>query len=178
MAPLAPARPAPSAPYINRRDGPYLLPSNRKLRNLVSISLRNISLDAPTAARRRGKTIDDDAVPYSLRSPAKIVALREQAGKLEYSRSSTDLRSVSEHAVIGEGVGEENGAMVGRVENGSPVKGKSKAERPRIGRMRRRSTLEWINATPQRRQERLERVTEERMLDVVFSLHVEGFEGW
>ena len=169
MASRAP-RPPSTTPILSRRDGPYLLPSNRKLRNLISISLRNISLDHPTTStpgRRRGKTIDDDAVPYNLKSPAKIVALREQAGKLEHSRSSSDLRSVKE---------DDGGAVEDQaVGNGSPVKGKQR--RP-TARMRRRSTLEWVNATPQRRQERLERVTEERMVDAFFSLHVGGFEGW
>ena len=65
----------------------------------------------------------------------------------------------------------------------SPVKGKAKISseitptRPKFGRMRRRSTLELVNATPQRRQERLEKLAEERMVDVFFSLHVKGLEG-
>jgi UV radiation resistance-associated gene protein len=159
-------------PY-GRRDRPWLFPSNRKLRNFISISLRNISLDAPTTGRRRGKTIDDDAVPLFLQSPAKIVALREQRG-LEHSRSSDDLRKVAEDAEAGSAV--EDGA-------GSLIKGKGTVKsnitptRPKFGRMRRRSTLEWVNATPQKRQERLERLAEERMVDCFFSLHVKGLEG-
>jgi len=43
--------------------------------------------------------------------------------------------------------------------------------------MRRRSTLEWVNATPQRRQEKLENVTAERMADVFFTLHVDEVNG-
>lgn len=164
-------------PY-GRRDRPWLFPSNRKLRNLVSISLRNISLDAPLTGRRRGKTIDDDAVPHSLKSPAKIGALREQR-VLEHSRSSDDLRKVAEEA---EAEAESAVEDVGK-SNATPVKGKAKIvsdvtpTRPKFGRMRRRSTLEWVNATPQRRQERLEKLTEERMVDVFFSLHVKGIEG-
>lgn len=50
--------------------------------------------------------------------------------------------------------------------------------RPVLRKLRRRSTLEWANATPQRRQETLENVAAERMADVFFSLHVRGFEGW
>jgi hypothetical protein len=164
-----------SLPF-GRRDRPWLLPSNRKLRNLVSISLRNLSLDAPASGRRRGKTIDDDAVPHTLKSPAKIVALREQR-VLEHSRSSDDLRKVAEETEATSAV--EDGGKA----DGSPFKGKGKAvtdstpTRPKFGRMRRRSTLEWVNATPQRRQERLERLAEERMVDVFCSLHVKGIEG-
>ena len=162
--------------HYGRRDRPWLFPSNRKLRNVISISLRNISLDAPTTGRRRGKTIDDDAVPQFLQSPAKIVALREQRA-LEHSRSSDDLRKVAEEAEAGSAVED-----VGK-SDGSPVKGKAKVTtnitptRPKFGRMRRRSTLEWINATPQKRQERLERLAEERMVNCLFSLHVKGLEG-
>ena len=178
MASKAPKQ-APTAPSINRHDRPWLLPTNRKLRNLVSISLRNIALDSPSGTRRRGKTIDDDAVPHSLKSPAKIVALREHR-VLEHSRSSSDLRTVSETTVAGA----EDDASTAVTGDGSPLKGKAKSvavdgtpTRPKFGRMRRRSTLEWANATPQRRQERLERVTEERMVDCFFGLHVEGIEG-
>ena len=167
------------------------LPANRsKLRNLTSISLRNISLQIPTSptARRRGKTIDDDALPHTLQSPAKLVALRERENDragLEHSRSSSDLRAssaiaetaIAEEEVDGEGVG-------GGVENGSPLKskghgrGSNASSRPRMpGRMRRRSTLEWAQSTPQRRQERLERALEERMVDCFFSVHVGGVEG-
>jgi len=67
---------------------------------------------------------------------------------------------------------------------GTPSKGNERAngtpkrpKRPSMARMRRRSTLEWANATPQRRQEKLEGVTAERMADIFFSVHVEGVEG-
>lgn len=149
----------------------YCVYQNRKLRNLVSISIRNVSLDQASATRKRTKTIDDDALPQMLKSPAKMVALREHKA-LEHSRSSTDLRSASAiDGTIDEG-------------NGSPVEGKERhahvsqrtPPRPNF-RMRRRSTLEWANATPQGRQEKLEKVTGERMTDVFFSLHVSGVEG-
>lgn len=181
MAPTPAPPPPPFLSTLSRRDRPWLRPSNRKLRNLVSLSLRNLSLDAPTTSRRRGKTIDDDALPHTLKSPAKLVALREQRQVLEHSRSSSDLRSVAEDGGAG-----ERGVGMTRV-NGSPVKGEGEGsravmdgtpKRPTMGRTRRRSTLEWANATPQRRQEKLKRVTEERMADVFFSLHVEGVEGW
>lgn len=162
--------------FANRRDRPWLLPSNRKLRNLTSISLRNLSLDhspsSPTS-RRRGRTIvDDDALPNTLKSPAKIVALREQRQALEHSRSSEDLKALVEHGSVTDGEA-----------NGSPLKGRdgiagAKASARPVKRLRRRSTLEWVNATPQRRQEKLESVTGERMADCFFSLHVKGLEGW
>lgn len=141
---------------------------NRKLRNLVSISIRNLSLEQATTTRRRGKTIDDDAVPHSLKSPAKMVALRENMA-LEHSRSSTDLRSA----------GAAEGAL--EASNGSSTKSKVNGvqktpPRPNL-RMRRRSTLEWSKATPQGRQEKLEKLTSERTADVFFSLHVQGVEG-
>ena len=49
--------------------------------------------------------------------------------------------------------------------------------RPSIGKLRRRCTLEWANASPQSRQEKLESMTAERMADVFFSLHIGDIEG-
>ncbi|KAI7208829.1 hypothetical protein KC333_g8976 [Hortaea werneckii] len=155
---------------MTRRDRPWLAPYNRKLRNLTCLSIRNLSLTPTPSGRTRKKTIDDDAVPNTLTSPAKLVALREQRG-LAHSHSSSDLRTVSEHDTDAQ----ENS----RNGNGSPVKanGAPKApQRPAIGRMRRRSTLEWVNATPQTRQEKLEAVAKSRLADVFFSIHVEGVE--
>lgn len=150
------------------------MPQNRKVRNLVSVSIRNVSLEQAPSARRRTKTIDDEAIPQTLKSPAKMVALREHKA-LEHSRSSTDLRSASVATAVEKTTVEANG---------SPSKAKERhadavqrtPPRPTF-RMRRRSTLEWANATPQGRQEKLERVTGERMADVFFSLHVDGVEG-
>ena len=161
-------------------DAPLL--TNRKLRNLTSISLRNLSFTPTSTPRKRGKTIDDDALPQTLQSPAKLVALREQRA-LEHSRSSEDLKALSREDATADAL---DGAAV---EDGSPLKEKrgmltgsgnlsaASPRRPEL-RRRRRSTLEWANATPQRRQERLENVTKERMMDVFFSLHIEGVEGW
>lgn len=164
----------------------WLLPSNRKLRNLTAISLRNISIVPSTTspARKRGRTFDDDALPQTLKSPAKLLALREQKA-LGHSRSSTDLRAVIEDAT-----GDEEGAIVVDAVNGSPVGSSSKQKapdghgngstpprRPHFRKLRRRSTLEWASATPQRRQQRLEDVIRDRAADVFFSLHVEGLQG-
>ena len=174
----ASSRPSLGDAFV-RRDRPWLLPTNRKLRNLVSISLRNLSLTPPSPRRQRTKTIDDDGLPTSLVSPARLLALREQK-PLEHSRSSSnlrgDLKAVHEDAVEVD----ENVSVLGQA-NGSP-KGKSRLNgtprtpttRPSLSKMRRRSTLEWASATPQRRQEKLESVTAERMADVFFSMHVEG----
>lgn len=81
---------------------------------------------------------------------------------------------------------DDSDAEVSARANGSPTKDKGKGkdnaspktpQRPAMARMRRRSTLEWANASPQRRQEKLEGVTAERMANVFFSLHVEGIDG-
>lgn len=43
--------------------------------------------------------------------------------------------------------------------------------KPRISKLRRRSTLNWTNALPDVRQKRLEDVTARKMADTWFSLH-------
>ncbi|KAF2718878.1 hypothetical protein K431DRAFT_273754 [Polychaeton citri CBS 116435] len=165
-------------PTSGRQDRPWLLPSNRRLRNLVSISLRNLSLQPSGGNRPRGKTIDDDAAPNALKSPAKLVAVREQR-TLSHSRSSSDLTRVDEAMISSDSDLKANGIVKGKVKDNvsADVNMKRTPERPSIGRMRRRSTLEWVNATPQKRQERLEKVTSERMVDCFYSLHVENVEG-
>ncbi|WPH01975.1 Hypothetical protein R9X50_00482900 [Acrodontium crateriforme] len=156
---------------LERRDRPFLLPYNRKLRNLVSISLRNLLLNSPSHSRQRGKTIDDDALPNSLKSPAKIVALREQK-LLGHSRSSSDLQRVAEHP-SNDSISKENDNLV---DNNNEAQASRTPKRPPLPRPRRRNTLEWVNATPQSRQEKWESATAERLADIFFSLHVHGIE--
>jgi hypothetical protein len=146
---------------------------------LTSISLRNLTLNAPPTSRSRGKTIDDDAVPNNLVSPAKLVALREQKA-LGHSRSSSDLRRVPEDASYSESEVDKDDRDTTKNTQKAPDKrnGAPKTPpRPPYAKLRRRSTLEWVNASPQLRQQKLEGVTAERMADVFFSLHVEDIDG-
>jgi hypothetical protein len=141
--------------------------------------LRNLTLSSSPSSRPRGKTIDDDGVPNNLVSPAKLVALREQKA-LGHSRSSSDLRRVPEDGSYSETEcakdeqkKTENTPNGHEKSNGAP----NTPPRPAFAKLRRRSTLEWVNASPQSRQQKLEGVTAERMADVFFSLHVEDIDG-
>ena len=161
----------------------WLLPTNRRLRNLLAVSLRNISLASASPVRRKDQAYDDDALPQTLTSPAKLLALQEQKA-LGHSRSSTDLRAVVEAAATDDERPQEATSA-----SGSPIatskKGKENVSqtaqasprRPQLRRPRRRSTLEWANATPQRRQEKLQATVTGRMADAFFSLHVQGVKG-
>lgn len=167
------ASPANRASTDGVRGRSWLIPSNRKLRHLQGITLRNLNLTQSTS-RPRGKTIDDEGLPYALKSPAKILALRE-GKQLGHSRSSTDLRPIHESAIENN----ETGTSISRSdtgkskENGSP----KTPPRPPFPRLRRRSTMEWANASPQKRQEKLESVTAARMADIFFSVHVVDVAG-
>ncbi|KAF2015065.1 hypothetical protein BU24DRAFT_451959 [Aaosphaeria arxii CBS 175.79] len=144
------------------RERPWLLPYNRKLRHLQGITIRNLTLN-PSPSRTRTKTIDDDAVPSTLKSPTKALALREQRN-LTHSRSSSDLKS-KEDSLDG-----SNGTLPNPT---SPVG----VSRPgAIKGMRRRSTMEWAGASPLIRQKRLEDAVDVRMADTFFSLHADGQE--
>ncbi|SLM36419.1 UV radiation resistance protein/autophagy-related protein 14 [Lasallia pustulata] len=143
------------------RDKPWLMPSNRKLRHLQGISLRNLTFSHPSD-RARGKTIDDESLPYAFKSPTKLLS-QQETHKLEHSRSSNDLRSSTS-------------------DNGSPTKrrfyradGATETSRP-IGKLRRSSTLNWSNSTPSVRQKRLEDVTVGRLADTWFSIHCSDIE--
>ncbi|KAE9986348.1 hypothetical protein EG328_005851 [Venturia inaequalis] len=151
-------------PGAARRERPWLYPYNRRLRHLQGISLRNLTLSAEHI-RPRGLTVDDEVVPSSFTSPTKTLTVRDQKS-LAHSRSSENLRPIQE--LDGEGKGKAEA-----VENASPT---SKSARPSPSRMRRRSTLEWVSATPQMRQKKLEDIITARIADVFFAIHVDGEE--
>ncbi|KAJ5832490.1 hypothetical protein N7474_000801 [Penicillium riverlandense] len=138
-------------PPSSRRDRPWLYASNRKLRHLHGVSVRNLIVTPPS--RARGKTIDDDDIPNTLTTPSKILA-QNDARTLHPSRSFTDLKS--------------------RASSESHVDRKDR--KPEMRRSRRRSTLPWNDPNPRTRQVRLEDITNSRMADTWFSIHCEGPE--
>jgi hypothetical protein len=86
--------------------------------------------------------------------------MRESKG-LAYSRSSSDLKSPKG--------ADRHGNSTMREPN-APLK----AARPTFGKgLRRRTTIEWTNASPMTRQKRLEDIAADRMADTFFTLHVE-----
>jgi hypothetical protein len=97
------------------------------------------------------------------------LAAREQK-ILAHSRSSDNLRPIQELDNTPEGKGKEKAQAV---EDGSPL---PKATRPAASQLRRRSTLEWVSATPQMRQKKLEDIITARMADIFFAIHVDGLE--
>ncbi|KAL9124727.1 MAG: hypothetical protein Q9217_005974 [Psora testacea] len=138
----------------------WLLPSNRKLRHLQGLSFRNLALAKPTNLPR-GKTIDDEPLPNALKAPAKALSQRENQ-KLEHSRSSSDLKQTSQ--------------AKSAQESADPNRSLFESSRPSGIKLRRRSTLNWMNASPRIRQQKLEDVITDRMADTWFSLHSDGLE--
>ncbi|CAG8051831.1 unnamed protein product [Penicillium olsonii] len=139
-----------SEPESARRERPWLYAWNRRLRHLQSISIRNLAV-TPLATRARGKTIDDDDIPNTLKSASKILS-QDGSHHLHPSKSFTDLKSKS-HTT------KDNNAN------------KEPAMRPR-----RRSTLFWNDPNPRTRQVKLEDIVNTRMVDSFFSLHCDGIE--
>ncbi|KAJ5800072.1 uncharacterized protein N7518_002140 [Penicillium psychrosexuale] len=129
-----------------RRERPWLYAWNRRLRHLQGISIRNLVV-TPPPARAHGKTIDDDDIPNTLKTPSKILS-QSTNRTLQPSRSFTDLKSHSSQH--------------------------DNAKEPAMPSMRRRSTLFWNDPNPQIRQVRLEDITNSRMADTFFSLHCDG----
>ena len=114
---------------------------------------------AKPSIRPWGKAIDDQSLPSALKTPAKALAQRENH-KLEHSRSSGDLKHTSPAKSAQE-----------LVDNG---RDSSEKTRPSAIKLRRRSTLNWTNASARIRQQKLEDVTTENMADTWFSLHCDG----
>ncbi|EED22871.1 UV radiation resistance protein (UVRAG), putative [Talaromyces stipitatus ATCC 10500] len=139
-----------------RRERPLLFSVNRKLRHVQSLSIRNLSITPPN--RARGKTIDDDDIPYALETPVKL-ASQAQNRSIIQSRSYTDLKSASSQK--------------------QPVNGEQEQDDKRVKesrRMRRRSTLPWSGGNLESRQTKLEDIARSRMADVWFSIHCDGID--
>lgn len=121
-----------------------------------------------TPSRARGFTFDDDALPYSLSSPAKLLALSDDHA-LSHSRSATDLREAAqasaEHNGATAAVESTNGST-----NGHPVTPQSKGK-SRLGALRRQSTADWTVSSPQRRRQRAQDAIARHTASVFFSVH-------
>ncbi|MCJ1384413.1 hypothetical protein MMC17_007529 [Xylographa soralifera] len=144
------------------RQSPWLLPRNRKIRHLKGISLRNVTFDDPFSSSRT-ETIDDDALSTTYVTPQKLTALREDAGRLEHSRSSGDLKTISGKA--GDSV--TPGVNMVRTDG-------SAASRPSAATIRRRSTYNWGSTTPDIRQKKLEDVIVEKLPDIFVAIYPVG----
>lgn len=158
-APLDWHQPRPRRTITRTRTRTNTIHQNRKMRHLQAITLRNLALAQDSARPRRG-TIDDEGLPASKRSPAKMVALRE-ANTMLHSKSSDDLRPIHESAIS---------------LSPSPTKQRT-PPRPSMAKLRRRSTLEWAAATSHQRQRRLQDVSAARMADLFYSLHIPNQQG-
>ncbi|CRG84458.1 UV radiation resistance-associated gene protein [Talaromyces islandicus] len=135
-----------------RHEKQLLFSTNKKLRHLQGISIRNLLIAPPS--RTRGKTIGDDDIPHSLRSPDKLDT-QPGSRNLTHSRSYTDLKSSSTEDPV-----EPN---------------KDNDDRAReSGRGRRRSTLFWSGANSESRQIKLEDISRSRLADTWFSIHCDG----
>lgn len=122
---------------------------------MQGISIRNLFI---TPSRVRGKTIDDDDIPNTLKSPAKLLAQAESRTRLQ-SRSYVDLKlSLAERPSI----------------NGTSSENEGKVHNPR--RNRRRSTLPWSGGNLESRQAKLEDITKTRMANTWFSIHCNGID--
>ncbi|KAI1935204.1 hypothetical protein LOZ66_005334, partial [Ophidiomyces ophidiicola] len=140
-----------------RKQQHWLLASNRRLRHLQGISIRNLLVTPPPGnARSRGRATDDEGLPHTLQSPAKRLASQEQRA-VKHTRSATDLAGSSSAATDNDGSHNQQ------------------QQQQRTGR-RRRSTLPWSGASAGVRQTRLEDVAAARMADTWFSLHTEAGE--
>lgn len=103
-------------------------------------------------------------------SPSKAKAQQQQRPLL-HSRSSADLTAIQEAALETESAPETPKRSSSEAKRSSAT-----PKRPAAFKLRRRSTLDWINASPQARQQKLEDTVGKRTADVFFSLHVQGLQ--
>ena len=132
---------------------------NRKLRHLVGVSLRNISFEKYEVNPL--EAIDDEALPSSYHTPAKLLALRSS---VEHSKSSGDIKlDASRDAAI-----RTLSSTEGEQQQFSAT---AATKRPSFPQLRRRSTNNWGNSTPDDRQKKLEDVAANKLAETFFSLH-------
>ena len=124
------------------------------------VSFRNLAFPY-TPQRARGQTIDDDALPYALSSPAKLLALNEDY-ELAHSKSSDNLKSGNDsHSPIkSKGSHKTNGHAI------KPVR-----------KVPRRNTAEWLGSSPKQRQQKAEEALARHTGDIFFSVHTDGGTG-
>ncbi|MCJ1401190.1 hypothetical protein MMC11_004402 [Xylographa trunciseda] len=144
------------------RQTPWLLPTNRKLRHLQGISLRNVTFDDPHSPSRT-EAIDDDALSTTYVTPQRLAALREDPGRIEHSKSSGDLKEASSKSA-------------GPIKHGINMvqTDGSAASRPTVATMRRRSTYNWGSTTPDIRQKKLEDVIVDKLPETFVSIYPVG----
>ncbi|KAL2011387.1 hypothetical protein VTN00DRAFT_4105 [Thermoascus crustaceus] len=135
----------------SRRERPPLFASNRKLRHLQGVSVRNLVITPFN--RSRAKTIDDEEIPNTLQTPGKILAQSENH-TVHHSRSFTDLKTPGDRT----GTGSDND------------------KKRDMQRSRRRNTLPWSVDSAAIRQNMLNDITKSRMADTWFSIHCEGID--
>ncbi|KLJ11209.1 hypothetical protein EMPG_13497 [Blastomyces silverae] len=142
--------------------------SNRKLRHLQGISVRNLVVNYSTPSRR--KTIDDDNAPNALQSPAKRLAMHEHESRssIHQSRSFTDLKRSGQIP--------STSAAATASPFGTTGSENEKERNRDVQVHRRRNTLPWAGAAPFIRQRRLENIAGNRMADSWFSLHCAGMD--
>lgn len=135
---------------------------NRRLRHLRGITVRNISLDA-APRRARGKTIDDEALPFTLNSPTKLQAIFEHHHP-GHSRSHSDLSALKDQ--FNQPFSTD---VVSQRLNGAP-------KRPSMSKTRK-SSFGWGALGSTQRQESLEDAVQKHVVDVFFTVHAVREEG-
>lgn len=129
------------------------------MRHLHGITIRNLTL-TDESSRTRGHTTDDEAIPSTLTSPAKLNNPK-YVSRLGHASSSLNLQEVGK---AGTGPGDVTYHT-------------KPPQRLLQGQLKRRITSEWSGASPPERQRKLEEVISMRMLDAFFSLHIANVEG-
>ena len=124
--------------------------------------MRNISFEKYEANTL--EAIDDEALPSSYNTPAKLLAFRSG---LEHSKSAEDFKlDASRDATI---------RLLSSAEfEQEQVSTTVAPKRPPYSQMRRRSTNHWGNITPDDRQKKLEDVAANKLAETFFSLHGVG----
>lgn len=133
---------------------------NRRLRHLSGISIRNLAFNT-SPPRARGKTFDDEAVPHTLKTSAKLLAVSE-GNSLSHSRSFSDLSAQGNSNI-------------------SPETSIRPLDTHRLsfgsGHSRPKPTLQRVNTSPKQRQDTLKDAVSRRTADVFFSVHCNVAKG-
>jgi len=135
------------------------------LRHLQGITLRNLIL-VPAEKGAKGKAFDDEALPFSLRSPAKLLAIKEQKA-FGHSRSHSDPK-LNDKSSYGPSTALSQSTETTKL---------SSPQRPILGEILRRSFKEPSPQGAKTRHDKLDDAIMRHTAELFFTLHVAELKG-
>jgi len=141
------------------------LSQSRRLRHLQGITLRNLIL-VPAEKGTKGRAFDDEALPFSLKSPAKLLAIKEHKA-FGHSRSHSDIKLKDKSDYVPSAPSSQS----------TETAKLSSPQRPTLGKTPRKSFMEPSLQGAKTRRDKLDDAIVRHIAEIFFTLHVPELKG-